>query len=239
MLNLNLIILEVNDFVGLTEASIQKQLPGTSYTVQQLGPKGVLNTALNLAEGKLSLVVTSGVVFNLKDGDLPPLAVLKKYHLCAARSMVYSDHDKYKQFYSYVDKDVNPKQLDLNVFLINPAMWDSVPDKDAGALRDKKLLAMPRYMNHKTDELIETCVSPYEALKYGMLGEHAAILNYRKCLEEGRATVIERYAYCFDKFRPYVDLLNKPQRDICLSLADKTTIAPMRSKMADALGYRR
>lgn len=239
MLNLNLIILEVNDFVGLTEASIQKRMPGVSYTVQRIGPKGTLNTALDIADGKLSLVVTSGVVLDLQPGDLPPLSVLNNYHLCAARNMVYADHDKYKQFYSYVDKEVNPKELDLNVFVINPAMWDSIPEKDAGALRDKKLLAMPRYMNHKTDDLINTCVSPYEALKYGMLGEHAAVLNYRKCLENGKATVIERYAYCFDKLKPFVDLLDEPQRHVCLALADQTTIAPMRSKMSDALGYRR
>lgn len=239
MLNLNLIILEVNPFTALTEESIRKNMPGIGYTIARVSPKGILNTALDVADGKISFVVMSGVVLDIKDGDLPPLSVIKQYHLCAARNQVYADHEQLSRFYNYLDRPANKKELGLDVFIINPAMWDNIPDKDAGALKDKKLLSMPRYMNHKTDELIDTCVSSYEALKYGMLGQQAAVHNYRSCLEKGSASVIERYAYCFEKLSPYLGALAEKERQICQDLIDRSTKINMRAKLAVALGYRR
>ena len=239
MLNLNLIILEVNPFTALTEESIRKNMPGAGYTIARVNSKGVLNTALDVAEGKISFVVMSGVVLDIKDGDLPPLRVIQQYHLCAARNQVYADHEQLSRFYNYLDRPANKKELGLDVFIINPAMWDTVPDKDAGALKDKKLLSMPRYMNHKTDELIDTCVSSYEALKYGMLGQQAAVHNYRSCLEKGTASVVERYAYCFEKLSPYLDALGDEEKQICQGLIDRSTKISMRAKLAVALGYRR
>lgn len=239
MLNLNLIIIKVNEFVGLTEASIRKNMPDVSYTVVDMQPCGILGTALNASDGKISFVVASGVVLNIQAGDLPPLASINKYHLCAARNKVYCDHEKYTRFYSYVNDAANKRELDLNVFIINPTLWGVAPEQDKGSLRDKRILVMPRYMNHKQDALVETCLSPYEALKYGMLGEHAAVLNYNKCLESGAASLIERYAYCFDKLAPYLDLLGEEQKQICSKLIRQSTIARMRTKLSLAMGFRR
>ena len=238
MFDLKLLILEANEFAGLTEASIRKEMPGVSYTVTGFNPeKGVLGSALAAAGDELTLVVVSGVVLRIKDGDIPPRSVLSQYHICAPRNQVYVDHDKYKAFYSYVDRPANPKEIDICLFIINPAMWTEHPKADKGALQGKKILAMPRYMDHKCDDVISKCLSTYEALKYGMLGASASALNYLPILQKGEASVIERYAYCLDQLANYLDLLPEPQAEVCRSLAEKSVMAGTRSKLAEALGY--
>lgn len=235
----NVIIFEINSFVELTKASIERSMPGVPYTVIRPKRGSFIAEALNASDNKISLVVSSGVVVRITEGDLPPLSTLRQYHICAAREQVYSDHSKYAKFYSYLDRTANKKAIDLNVFIINPEKWSVIPEVDAGAIRDKKILAMPRYMNHKADDLVETCISPYEALKYGMLGQHAAILNYRRILEKGFASTIESYAYCLDALSEYCNSLPEKEKKICLDLVNRTTISNTRKKLSKALGYSR
>lgn len=239
MSDLKVIILEINKFTSITEESLKACMPGVPYKIVKPSKNGFISTALAHSEGHLCLVVTSGIALFLKEGDLPSIETLRKYHLCASRGQVYSDNKKYVRFYKYLDKDPNPKGLDLSIFIINPAMWPETPQSDKGILQDKKLLAMPRYMNHRVDDLVKKCLSPYAALKYGMLGEQAAVLNYRECLESGSASTIERYAYCFDKLEPFCLSLPEKEKSICLNLISKSTMAKTRSKLAKALGYRR
>lgn len=228
------VVIRVNPFVEMTEASLKGEV-----CVVDLKKEGVLATALEAARGEPALVVFSGVVVELDSGDLPPAGVLAGYDLAAARAQVFSDHKSFSRFYRYHNQAPNARAVDLSVFVINPARWASPPTADQGALRDRKILAMPRYMNHKTDVLFETCISAYEALKYGMLGNHAAILNYLPCIEKGEASVIERYAYCFERLAPYVEALPRRQRDQVLRLIERTTIAKFREAMGQALGYGR
>lgn len=203
MLNLNLLIIDT-PFTAITEASIRKNMPGKSYVIVQ-NNGGLIRTALQESENMITLVVVGGVILEIGPGDLPPLKKLSQYHICAARSQVYSDHPTLSRFYKYTDNTCNVGQVDLGIFIINPKMWTEIPERDAGSLRDKKLLKMPRYMNHKTDTLVDSCISPYDALKYGMLGYMASVFNYLDILNRGSATTIEGYAYRLDKLAEYSD----------------------------------
>ena len=125
--------------------------------------------------------------------------------------------------------------IDLSVFIINPDKWYEIPASDVRILNEKKILYMPRYMNHRTDPLISTCINCMEAVKYGMGSEHAAVLNYVPHLLTGKATVRETYAYAFDRLEEYCDGLDPRIRDNVLQLADKSKvrISKMRRKLHD------
>jgi hypothetical protein len=229
MLNLNLLIIDT-PFTAITEASIKKNMPGKGYTIVGLNG-GIIRTALEECDNELTLVVMGGVILELGPGDIPPLQKLSEFHICAARSQVYSDHPTLSRFYSYTESPCNQGQVDLGIFIINPKLWTTIPDRDAGALRDKKLMKMPRYMNHKTDTLVSNCLSPYEALKYGMLGYMASAFNYLDILQKGSATTIEGYAYRLDKLAEYSD---DPEIKI---LALKPSITKLRERLFIAQRY--
>lgn len=201
MLGLNILIIDT-PFTAITEASIRKNMPGKGYVIVA-NNGGLIRTALQEAEGQITLVVRGGVILEIGPGDLPPIKKLSQYHICAARAQVYSDHPKLSRFYDYTDTDCNQGQIDLGIFIINPKMWATIPERDEGSLRDKSILKMPRYMNHKTDTLVRSCISPYDALKYGMLGHMASVYNYLDILHRGSATTIEGYAYRLDKLAEY------------------------------------
>ena len=226
MLSLNLLIIDT-PFTAITEASIKKNMPGKGYTIVSLNG-GIIRTALEECGNNLTLVVMGGVILELGPGDLPPIKKPSEFHICAARSQVYSDHPTLSRFYSYTDSPCNRGQVDLGVFIINPKLWTAIPDRDAGALRDKKLMTMPRYMNHKTDTLVSSCLSPYDALKYGMLGYMASVFNYVEILHRGRATTIEGYAYRLDKLAEYSE---DPEIQ---SLGLKPSITKLRQRLSVA-----
>ena len=92
---------------------------------------------------------------------------------------------------------------------------------------------MPRYINHKSDPILDSCIGSYEAFKYGMAGETAAVYNYLPHLLSGKATPIETFAYCFDKLADYVDGLPEHRKTQVLKLAEKTRIRA--SKLRKAL----
>ena len=229
---LEILILECNDLTALTVNSIKKNMPRAKYRVIPSKAKNKVGTALANATG-LSLVVTSGLVLNINQGDLPPDSKLSQYALALSREGVYVDHPKHSQSYALINSPINKGFVDLSIFIINPDKWYELPTKDSGILGDKKCLYMPRYINHKSDPILDSCIGSYEAFKYGMAGETAAVYNYLPHLLSGKATPIETFAYCFDKLADYVDGLPEHRKTQVLKLAEKTRIRA--SKLRKAL----
>ncbi len=221
MSSLKILILETNpNLTQLTINSIQKNTPRAKWSVVKCG-KSKIGTALaNVTEP--TLVVVSGLVLNIRHDDLPPIETIRKYHICASRSGVYSDHKRQAKNYEMIGVNMTPGHIDLSVFIINPEKWYEVPASDARILNEKKVLYMPRYMNHRTDPLISSCINCMEAVKYGMGSEHAAVLNYVPHIISGKATVRETYAYAFDRLEEYCDGIDPSIRDNILRLADKS-----------------
>lgn len=237
MFPLKIAILDTGEFTGLTEQSIKVNLPDAEYWVHMAdSSKSLLENAYLAAEGELTLVVLGGIVLELTTADIPPVDVLKQYHLAAPRSAVFSDHGTLGRFYSYVEGEYHKKLADLSICIINPEMWGDTP---TFKLSDKRILAMPRYMDHKTDILVTNGISPYQALKYGMLGEQAAVFNYLPLLTSGEATPIERYAYNLNKLRKYTDLLSDEAKAKIETIIGPESIVGMRDKLAETLGYAR
>ena len=221
MSNLEIIILECNDLTALTVNSIKKNMPRAKYKVVPAKGKSKIGTALSHAKG-ITLVVTSGLVLNIKHGDLPPESKLEQYALSVSREGVYVDHPKHSTSYNLVNSNITKGFIDLCIFIINPAKWFEIPTKDSGVVGDKKTLFMPRYINHKSDPILKDCIGAYEAFKYGMAGETGAVYNYLPNLISGKATPIETFAYCFDKLEEYSEGLPEYKRKQVLNLAQKT-----------------
>lgn len=228
-----ILILETNELTELTISSIKKNMPRVKYEVVPAG-KSKVGTALSNCDG-LTLVVNSGVVLNIKHGDLPPIERLNKYHICVSRTGVFVDHKRHAETYSVLESNIGKGHIDLSVFIINPDKWHEIPNTDKRILNEKKVLYMPRYLNHKTDILVPACIGAYEAVKYGIQGESAAIINYVPNIISGKATVSECYAYCFDKLEDYSSNLHPRWRDNISKLASrsKVKISKTRKRLHD------
>ena len=88
---LNVLILQQNELVNLTINSIKKNMPNTTYKVVDCKSKPKIKTALeNISQ--TTLVVSSGLILNVSEQDLPPIEKLKEYPICVSRAGVYTDH---------------------------------------------------------------------------------------------------------------------------------------------------
>ena len=125
-----------------------------------------------------TLVVKSGVALNIKEKDIPPKDAFDKYPISVSKRYVYSDNPRLAPMYSNLKDIGSHAAVDLSVTIINPSLWDDIPETDSNVLNKMKRLRIPRYMNHKTDPLNASVVCGKDALVYGMLGEKAAIWNY-------------------------------------------------------------
>lgn len=225
---LNLLILNTDkELTKLTVNSIKQNMPEWQYDIVNCELHTELQTALNNIDD-ITLVVKSGVCLELKSGDLAPYDTLFRYHLCATREGVYTDNKKYRGQYNLINKDMNLGVMNLDIFIMNPHMdWSNFK------LADKKILAMPRYLNHKQDVLTNNVLSPYGALNYGILGESAAVLNYVDNIKTGEATIEESYAYNFDKLEEYTEGMKGPYKDniIKLSKITKRRLGNLRNKL--------
>lgn len=218
MSSLEILVLDCNELTPLTVNSIRKNMPRAKYRVVKPG-KSKIGTAVANCE-RPTIVVSSGAVLNIRHGDVPEKA--KDYHMCVSRQGVYIDHPKHSKVYELIGSPITRGFVDLSVFIINPEKWYEIPDTDAGVMGNKKILYMPRYFNHKQDPIIAECVGGYEALKYGMQGEAAAVLNYTPHLLSGKATPIETVAYCFDKIEEFTYGLDPESKAKIQKLAKKT-----------------
>lgn len=217
---LNVLILQQNELVNLTINSIKKNMPNTTYKVVNCKSKPKIKTALeNISE--TTLVVSSGLILNVSEQDLPPIEKLNDYPICVSRAGVYTDH-RNRANYKVIEKPLNKGHIDLSIFVINPSKWNEIPESDAGVLKDLKPLYMPRYMNHKTDVQVNEALSAYPCLQYGVLGLSAAVHNYVNNILTGEATVSESYAYNFDKLEEYTDGLNDIYKNNIKQLSNKT-----------------
>ena len=210
-----ILIVECNNLASLTVNSITANMPDWDYRVVTYAD-GFIPTALrNLST--TALVVKSGVILNIRDGDLPPWELLGKYDICLGRSGVFTDHESHQHIYGLIGSKLSKSHLDLSVFFINPLRWKVIPESDSGVLGRVKRLRMPRHMNHKCDRVVAKAISARAAMEYGMLAERASVFNYIDVFEKGEANGNEMFAYALEKALPYADDLPSVKR-----LAERT-----------------
>ena len=227
--NLKILILETNNLTRLTTNSIEANMTGWTYKVVK-PEESKIGTALKNTDD-VTLVVQSGLVLNIKEGDVPSKEKLKDYHLGVSREAVYADHPSISKHYNLTSRKMHKGMIDLSLFVINPERWDYIPKSDVGLLSKSNLLFMPRYMNHRNDIIFkEDVINASDALTYGVLGEQACIYNYigilnndaQKNTVEKDISVLETYAYCFDKLLPFTEGLPKKEKEIVECLGNKT-----------------
>ena len=157
------------------------------------------------------MCVRGGIVLDIKSEDLPPDEKLSAFHISLAKRGVYVDNPKHDQIYNLAGANITHGTWDLDVIIVNPDMWDVTPEQDAGALRDKKILKMPRYMNHRVDRVAERVLPAAELARYGVLGHQASVLNYVGVLTHGLYGAA-RYAYALDRVTPFVGNLSEEKK---------------------------
>lgn len=188
---------------------------------------GIISSALEQAKGPC-LVLESGVVVQRHNLVLPPKDVLMKNKAAVCRHYVYADHDTlYMQYETATTKALHEQTglYNISVCFLNPELWTERPEKNELLIdhsAGEKVTIMPRYMNHKTDICIKTVLSPYDCLRYGVLGNKAACLNYTDILLTGEANVKETYAYLFDVVAAHGDNLLPEDKDRIDELGYKT-----------------
>ena len=210
MSRLKILVVQCNKLEALTVRSIEANMPDWDYEVVPYD-KGFISTALRNAS-ELCLVVKSGVMLDIQDGDLPKRALLESYDICVSRSGVFTDSPQNRHIYRLVGNDTNKKHMDLSVFVINQKRWVRIPETDEGVLGKVKRLRMPRHMNHKSDAIVRTAISAREAMNYGMLAEQASVFNYVDVFESGKANGNEMFAYAMEKALPFSNGLPEIQK---------------------------
>ena len=204
------ILIRDNAWASITVNSIKQNMPEWEPQVIKKDSQGVIATALKNADG-ITLCVRGGTVLNIVDEDIPTDEKFKNFHISLAKRGVYVDNPKHDQIYNLAGSNITHGTWDLDVIIVNPEMWESIPEEDAGALRDKKLLKMPRYMNHRTDRIAERVLPASELARYGVLAHEASVLNYVGILSQGLYGAA-RYAYALDKITPYINDLSEEKK---------------------------
>lgn len=233
----NFVVLETNSLAPLTINSILRHMPDAIINRVQPGDSmiGAALSATNLP----SFVLRSGVVFRATLSQIP-VSRLHRNPIAITDQCVFKDHPTLENGYSMMDSSLVPNTADLSVFHIVPQLWKRTPERDTGVLANSRKMWMPRYMNHKTDVLVEGFINAKEALFYGALGVPALVLNYVPNLVSGEANPSEQSAYCFDHLAPYMSGLDRSDRDRIQILVEKTTTryAKMRDAFANLSGLK-
>lgn len=209
MLSRTILVID-NEWSTITVSSIKKML-GWSCKVVKPDSRGRIATALANADNT-SLCVRGGVVLSFSDDDLPSARKLDSFDICLARRGVFIDNPNHVGVYELAGSNITPTTYDLDVFFINPTRWEAIPQSDAGALKDRKILTMPRYMNHRSDHVAETTIAAAELARYGVLGHQSCVLNYVDIFERG-VSGSAKYAYALDRVRPHIEHLPPDLRE--------------------------
>jgi len=235
MLLRKILVIQCNNLSALTVNSIQQNMPDWSYEVVSYD-KGFIRTALKNTD-EITLCVKSGVILDIKDGDLPDINKLKNYDIALSREGVFTDDPKNKHVYGLIKSSITKKTMDLSIFIINPSRWIKIPATDAGVLGKVKRLRMPRFMNHKTDIIVARAIGGRCALTYGMLAEEASAFNYTPIFDIGKANGNEMLAYALERALPFTEGLPSIEKQKIEALASATEIrfAKLRRGLATSL----
>lgn len=231
---LDYVVLETNELAPLTINALNQHDPGATITCVPAG-ESFIGTALQHST-RTTMVLKSGVVWRGSSSDVPEVA--SNYALCASEYAVFMDNWDQNHIYELKGSRLAYGIKDLSIFIINPDLWDYVPETDKGVLRDKRILKMPRYMNHSEDELVADGLPAHQCLYYGVLGVNSLALNYVDCLCDRSASVTETMAYLFDHLTPYVNGLDKNDIHFITKAADKTRsrVSKLRDGLAEING---
>ena len=234
-MRLGILVVECNQLTALTVNSIRQNMPEWDYKVVPF-KDGFIPTALRHAND-LCLVVKSGIILDIKDGDVPSRELLEQYDICVSRDGVFTDNRANKHVYGLIGSKLNEKSMDLSCFCINPKRWVRTPDTDAGVLARVKRLRMPRHMNHKCDPIVAKAISAKVAMDYGMLGEQASVMNYIPVYERGTANGNEMFAYRLEAAIGLTDGMPEMDKQRVESVANKTLerAAKLRKGLAENL----
>jgi hypothetical protein len=232
-LRLKILVVECNKLTALTVNSIRHNMPDWEYEVVPY-QNGFIQTALLNSED-LCLVVKSGIILDIKDGDLPDRSKLEQYDICVSRDGVFTDSPTSRHIYGLIGCPLNEKAMDLSIFCINPKRWVRIPDSDTGVLSRVKRLRMPRHMNHKCDPIVAKAISAREAINYGMLAEKASALNYIPVFERGKVNGNEMFAYALEKAIPFLDGLPSEEMSTVEAIGRRTekNVSKLRVRLAN------
>ena len=231
---LDYVVIETNALAALTINAINEHDPGAKITCVPRGTS-FIGTALQHST-QTTMVLKSGVSWRGSSSDVTEVS--NNYALCASEYAVFADNDNLNHIYALKDSPLALGIKDLSIFIVNPKLWGSIPETDSGALKDKRMLNMPRYMNHSEDELVADGLPAHECLYYGVLGVNSLALNYVDCLRNRSASVTETIGYLFDHLTPYVNGLDNNDIYFIKKVADKTRarVAKMRDSLAKING---
>ena len=234
-MRLKILVVKCNQLSELTLNSIRENMPDWQFDVVDY-EGGFIRTAL-INSDEICLVVKSGVILDIQEGDMPDKSLLERYDICVSRDGVFTDSPGNKHIYGLIGSNLNKKCIDLSVFCINPKRWISIPETDANVLGHVKRLRMPRHMNHKCDLIIPETVSAKVAMDYGMLGEQASVLNYTSVYEKGTANGNEMFAYRLETALEFLEGLPDDARKKVEAVALKTShrAAKLRKGLAENL----
>ena len=124
------ILVRENAWSAITVDSIKANMPDWEPVLVKRESAGVVATALNNADG-ITMCVRGGIVLDIQEDDLPSDEKLSAFHISLAKRGVYVDNPKHDQIYNLAGANITHGTWDLDVIIINPAMWDDVPEEDA------------------------------------------------------------------------------------------------------------
>ena len=228
------LVLETNSLAGATVDSINMHDVGASIKVVEPGDS-FIGTAVKNATSQ-TLVLKSGVIWQGCSDDIP--AVTKNYAISVSKYGVFFGHPKLSHTYDLVKSSTTEDQKRLVGFVINPEHWKIAPETDSGVLNKVKSLCMPRYMNHKDDELLREAIPAHDALYYGVLGTTALTLNYVSTILRKDVSANETFAYLFDEVAKYTNGLDTADKTFITELGEKTRsrVACLRDGLAKING---
>ena len=211
-----------NNFLPLTVDSIKNNMPNTPFKIVTPKAHNKRVPAVLQEIENTSICISSGAVVNIQEGDLPPVEKMEKYHMLTSPRAVFWDHKIYRDHYQFCESQISTNQVDMGIFVINPRKFKEIPESDSGWLSKISSRKMPRYMNHRDDPLVDLVMNPRHALKYGIAGTTACVLNYMTHYYSGSCSVVESWAYAFDKIYPHSSNMDIKYRYNIEKLAEKT-----------------
>ena len=143
MSSLETIVIDCNELTPITVNSIRKNMPRAKYKVVKEG-KSKIGTAVANCD-KPTLVVTGGIVLNIRHGDVPSIEKIKQYHLCKQTGSVCR-YPKHSSVYKLIGSPITKGFIDLSILLLilkNGMRFQTL----IAAYWEIKVLYMPRYFN--------------------------------------------------------------------------------------------
>lgn len=197
-----------NDLLPLTINSLKKNTPNWKWSIIQCENNKKVNAVLkNCTRPTIALV--SGIICNLNLINLQYNSICNSnFAFYKNKRYTFSKDSNLLSFYNNLRIKANPGIADLSFFILNPFLFNYIPEEDSGFLSKVAVTDMPMNYLHKEDPLIDHAFDAKNCLNYGVKGLSAVCHDYRKFVKTGKCTVAEAWTYNFSRLLQYTDHLN-------------------------------